>query len=344
MHAYELNEWILFFFFYCFAGWVWECCYVSVQKHHWVNRGFMHGPLLPIYGSGAVVILAATSLVEDNIFLIFLFGMCAATLLEYCTGALMERLFGVRYWDYSDQPLNLNGHICLISSLAWGGFSILMVYVIHPPVQSLIERIHPFVQELLAYGISITATVDFMQSFHEAMNLKELLQKLTESNEELLKIQERLSEVSAELEENRQVRKERWEQAQEQFVLAKEQTLERREQAKEQRKERLEQAKEQLQERFENRRTISDLINNYMERVESLPEESHPRRLELRLELSDLKERFNHLTLPSGLLRNDRRVRGSLKLLKRNPSSISSKYRNALRDIKELDNSEQQKK
>lgn len=319
MHTYELNEWILFFFFYCFAGWIWECCYVSIKQHHWVNRGFMHGPLLPIYGSGAVVVLAATVPVKEHIPLVFLFGMCAATLLEYFTGKLMECLFGVRYWDYSNQPLNLNGHICLGSSLAWGGFSILMVYVIHPPVQSLIERIPPILQQLLAYGITIAATADFMQSFHEAMNLKELLQKLTESNEELLKIQARLSEVSAELEENRQTRRER------------------REQAQEQQKGRLVQAKEQLQERFENRRTLSEFINSYIERVENLPTEFHPRRIELRKELSELKERANRLTLPSGLQHTDRRVRGSLKLLKRNPSSISSKYRNALRDIKNLD-------
>ena len=60
MHAYHLSQWLIFFFIYSFIGWVWESCYVSVRKRHWVNRGFLHGPMLPIYGSGAVVILVST--------------------------------------------------------------------------------------------------------------------------------------------------------------------------------------------------------------------------------------------------------------------------------------------
>ena len=120
MHIYTAGQWVLLFFFYCFCGWIWESCYVSLCQRHWVNRGFLHGPLLPIYGSGAVIILLATIPVEQSLVLIYLCGMVAATALEYVTGAVMERLFHVRYWDYSTQKCNLNGYICLTSSLAWG--------------------------------------------------------------------------------------------------------------------------------------------------------------------------------------------------------------------------------
>ena len=99
MHSYDLSQWVLFFFIYSFAGWIWESCYVSARKRRWVNRGFMHGPMLPIYGSGALVILVSTIGVRDNSALIFLMGMCGATVLEYVTGAVMERIFRVRYWD-----------------------------------------------------------------------------------------------------------------------------------------------------------------------------------------------------------------------------------------------------
>lgn len=122
----------LFFFLYCFLGWVWESCYVSAKRRQWVNRGFLHGPMLPIYGTGAVIILLATIPVRDSLWLVFLLGMLAATALEYVTGAAMEALFKVRYWDYSKQPFNLNGYICLTSSLAWGAFSILLVRFLHP--------------------------------------------------------------------------------------------------------------------------------------------------------------------------------------------------------------------
>ena len=64
--------------------------------------------------------------------------MVGATVLEYVTGAVMERLFHMRYWDYSDKPLNVNGHICLPVSIAWGGFSLLLIYLLHPPVEDLV--------------------------------------------------------------------------------------------------------------------------------------------------------------------------------------------------------------
>lgn len=116
-------------------------CYVSACRRQWVNRGFLHGPLLPIYGSGATIILFVTLPVEQDLRLVFLLGMIAATVLEYVTGAVMERLFKVRYWDYSHHRFNLNGHICLTSSLAWGFFSILLVRFIHPPIAGLLADV-----------------------------------------------------------------------------------------------------------------------------------------------------------------------------------------------------------
>lgn len=136
MRYYAVSQWLIFFFIYCFLGWIWECCYVSVRKHKWVNRGFLHGPFLPIYGSGAIVILISTIAVKDIVPLVFLLGMVSSTILEFCTGCCMEKLFGVRYWDYSNLPLNFKGHICFFISLAWGAFSILLVCVIHKPHRS----------------------------------------------------------------------------------------------------------------------------------------------------------------------------------------------------------------
>ena len=155
MHVYTTGQWVLLFFFYCFCGWVWESCYVSLCQRRWVNRGFLHGPLLPIYGSGAIIILFVTLPVEDSLFLIWLLGMLAATALEYATGAAMEALFKVRYWDYSHQPCNLHGYICLTSSLAWGAFSILLVRVLHPPFEDLVLWLPPFLTDALACVLTI---------------------------------------------------------------------------------------------------------------------------------------------------------------------------------------------
>lgn len=174
MYVYTLGQWLLFFFLYCFLGWVWESCYVSARQRRWVNRGFLHGPLLPIYGFGAVIILWATLPVRGSLALIFLLGMLAATALEYVTGAAMEALFKVRYWDYSGKPFNLNGHICLTCSLAWGAFSVLLVKVLHPPFEDLVLRLPAFLADALACVLTVYFTADTVRSFQAAMDLREV--------------------------------------------------------------------------------------------------------------------------------------------------------------------------
>ena len=131
---YTLPQWVLLFFSYGFLGWVWESGYVSVRQKHWVNRGFLHGPVIPIYGFGAVAILALCAPVAGSLPMLFFSGMFWATALEYATGWAMERMFHVRYWDYSTEKWNLNGYICLMASLCWGLFSVLLLRVIQPPV------------------------------------------------------------------------------------------------------------------------------------------------------------------------------------------------------------------
>ena len=196
MHVYSAGQWVLLFFFYCFCGWVWESCYVSVCQRRWVNRGFLRGPLLPIYGSGAIIILFVTLPVAGNLWLVWLLGMLAATALEYVTGAAMEALFKVRYWDYSKQKFNLNGHLCLSSSIAWGFFSILLVKFIHPPIGRLLADVPARLVDPLALVLTAVFTVDVVQSVQAALDLREMLSRLTEENEELRRLAKR-AEVAA---------------------------------------------------------------------------------------------------------------------------------------------------
>lgn len=202
MQSYHLTQWVLFFFIYSFIGWVWECCFVSVRKRRWVNRGFMYGPMLPIYGFGALAVLISTIRVRDSIPLIFLFGMVGATLLEYVTGAVMERLFNVKYWDYSNQNFNLNGYICLTSSLGWGLFSVLLVKFVHVPIEGAVLKIPTIIAEGIAFVLTVAAAVDVTQSFNDAMDLKRILAQLEESKKQIRKIQEKLKVASEEFVED----------------------------------------------------------------------------------------------------------------------------------------------
>lgn len=186
---YAQSQWLLFFFIYCFLGWVWESCYVSVRKREWINRGFLHGPILPIYGFGAIIILWLTLPVQYSLILIFLFGMIGATLLEYATGFVMERLFHVRYWDYSNCRFNVNGYICLFATLGWGVFSILLVKVLHPPIERIVLQIPIYLSDPISLVCVIIFIVDTTKSVQSALDLKDLLSKLTESNHALSSVE-----------------------------------------------------------------------------------------------------------------------------------------------------------
>lgn len=170
---------------------------MSVLKAKWVNRGFMRGPFLPIYGSGAIVVLIFTLPFRTNAGLVFVVGMTSATLLEYFTGAAMEKMFHVRYWDYSKQRLNLNGHICVTSSLAWGCFSVILTLYGHTPVERFVLNMNTNVLEVLVFVLTVYISIDMAESIREAINLKEVLLGLEENNEDFRRFQKHIEVVSA---------------------------------------------------------------------------------------------------------------------------------------------------
>ena len=325
MHSYHLTQWVLFFFFYSFVGWVWESCYVSVRKRRWVNRGFMHGPMLPIYGSGALVVLISTIGVRENIILIFLFGMAAATVLEYVTGAGMERLFHVRYWDYSNQKLNLHGYICVSSSLCWGCFSVLLVRVLHVPVETAVLKLPLVAADWIAFVLVAVAAVDLTQSFNEAMDMKRILTQLEESKEQLHKLEEKLKAASVEVMEDYKKRYEsmtedyrkrahKWRQ---ETAFRKDAFLERINLKREERRgqlvwlgEKVEQLKEELPSK------INEMIGG-----------------ERKKDLAEIRQNIIQELQKLGS-RTDRNYLRIAKHLRRNPTAASERFKEALKELR----------
>lgn len=298
---YNTAQWFLFFYIYCFLGWIWESAYVSVRAREWVNRGFIHGPFLPIYGSGAIVILLSTLGVRDNIWLIYLFGMISSTILEYFTGDAMEKLFHVRYWDYTRHKFNLKGHICLMVSLAWRAFSILLVKVLHPPIEDLVMSIPMTAVDITAFALTIYVAVDMTVSLNEAMDLKATLIKLAESNEEIRKLQNRIDAVAAMAEED--LRKFKEEQAAKKKTR-KERFAENVQEARARSLARLENLSQQIFDYFTNTEANSVDLTDYLNRVE----------VEKRKILSRTDREYNHLA----------------KILRRNPGAVSKHHREEL--------------
>lgn len=195
MTMYTVSQWMMFFYIYCFVGWIWESVYVSICEKKLVNRGFLKGPFLPIYGSGAICILVVTIPVRGNIPLMCLIGMAAATVLEYVTGAAMERLFRVRYWDYTGKFLNINGHICLASTLCWGVMTVLVVDVIHVYVERLVLTVDEQYVTWMVLLLTVYFTADFVTSFNAAIRLRDILVQNERVKEELKKLSAKKDEL-----------------------------------------------------------------------------------------------------------------------------------------------------
>jgi uncharacterized membrane protein len=332
--SYSLDQWLLFFFFYCFCGWVWESCYVSVLQKRWVNRGFLHGPLLPIYGSGAIIILLSTLNVQNSLPLIFLFGMISSTALEYFTGAAMEGLFHVRYWDYTGQRCNLKGYICLSSTVAWGFCSLLLVKFLHPPVAALLTAIPGAVAEPLAFALTCGATADAVVSFRAACDLREMLEKLTEENEDLRRLAMRAEVVSAFAGED--LKRFRDRTRVEKLLLSErlEADMEKRREAR---------AEHVLEEEL-HRRSSAKLralagISEALERYRAgLAETRELTGEALAARRAEMDEALEKLRMHEGRIRTRtaRSCREPLRILRGNPSATASKYAEALENLRRV--------
>ena len=337
MHIYTTGQWVLLFFFYCFCGWVWESCYVSLCQRHWVNRGFLQGPLLPIYGSGAILILFVTLPVANSLPLIWLFGMTAATALEYVTGAVMERLFKVRYWDYSKHRWNLHGYICLSSSIAWGFFSILLVRFLHPPVARLLADVPAFLVDPLALLLTAAFTADLVRSVQDAMDLRQTLIRLTAENEELRHLARRAEVVAAFAGEDLHRFRERTRLDAQRLA----ERAEARMRSDEALRSKLRQGRQALEEArlhgsVQAKLEILDTIDQALEQARDRLENAAADHLSAaREELSEIMDRVRDRRAALRA-RDPKTYRRSLRLLRNNPSAIAREFSEALETLRDL--------
>ena len=185
MYSYTFRQWLSFFYLYCIFGWCFESAYVSLKQLRPVNRGFLKGPWLPLYGSGAVLVLLITMPFDQHPVAVYIAGLIGATLLELVTGEAMVRLFKVRYWDYSNQHFQYKGHICLSSSIVWGFFSVMMVYVVQPQVERFVFWLNSEFVSVMTFLITVCMVYDFTGAFRKAMDLRKLLDQAEQILQEL---------------------------------------------------------------------------------------------------------------------------------------------------------------
>lgn len=138
------------FFMLSIFGWLWEGFLYIIKDDVYVNRGFLTGPWLPIYGAGGIMLELLFHKWRDRPIMTFISSMILCTLLEYLAGWYLELTWGVKWWDYSGMPLNLHGRICLVSSLLFGLGGMLLVWVINPLFYLLYRKIPGRVRIILA--------------------------------------------------------------------------------------------------------------------------------------------------------------------------------------------------
>lgn len=198
-----MNKTIVIFFMFAFLGWVWESIYCTTKDRKWANRGFLYGPICPIYGCGGIIGLFACNLAKEGIvpqlnsWQMFISGFAVSMILEYPTSWVLEKLFNARWWDYSRVPFNINGRTSVPTSAAFGAASIPIMKTVLPAAGALIESVPESAINLAAlllvavFSADTTLTVSALTDFQNKVTAIDnaFQNRMTDTVEHIVSIQ-----------------------------------------------------------------------------------------------------------------------------------------------------------
>lgn len=185
---------ILYFFVYGFLGWCTEVAFAACKEKRFVNRGFLNGPICPIYGIGVGVVVQFLAQYKNNLLLLYVTSIVLVTALEWVTGFLLEKIFHNKWWDYSNMPLNLNGYVCLLFSLIWGVACVVIVDFIHPVIHKGLSFLPFWLGMTFIIILGIAMFADLYVTASTILKMNKRLEKMEEIAAELHKISEDLGE------------------------------------------------------------------------------------------------------------------------------------------------------
>ncbi len=237
---YTFPETLAVFLIYAFVGWCTEVVYATLKHGKFVNRGFMIGPVCPIYGLGVLSVVMFLEPIKDYWALLFLSSMGFTSLIEFIGGFVLERLFNEKWWDYSQEPFNLKGYICLKFSIMWGLACVLVIDVVHPSVMAVL-RIMPqgaliaalillsavFVSDITVTLINVMKIRKYIRSAEEIKHALEqvsgkigenLSDRTLEAMERSDRIKEKFAEKEQEMKETLEEKKAEYEQLKEKLA------------------------------------------------------------------------------------------------------------------------------
>lgn len=195
---YEPYEFLWFFLIYAFLGWCTEVAYAAACRGIFVNRGFLNGPVCPVYGFGMVLVIVALTPLLDSKLLLFGGAFVLTSALEWVTGFVLEKCFHDKWWDYSDMPFNLNGYICLKFSLIWGFACVLIMDILHPTIVRFVD----WIPRMLGWtGVScllLMMAADAGVTAASILKWNRKMEHMNEIAEKMREISERLGESISE--------------------------------------------------------------------------------------------------------------------------------------------------
>ena len=273
--GFPLSLLFLYFVIYAFLGWILETVYCSVRERRFVARGFLYGPVCPIYGVGVLMMLCWFAPFTGQPLLFYAVATVCMSAWEYLVAWILETTTHIKYWDYSDRKFNLHGRICLSISLTWGVLAYLVIFWIHPVVAGLVERLSVFTIYLADVVLLVLLVADAAATIRELALLTAMLRKLTQMGEEL-QVQLALSraELSDRLDEAREALSDRLDDAKESISDrlddARESISDKLDDAKESISDKLDVVKESISGRLDDaRENLSDRIDSALDGTEA---------------------------------------------------------------------------
>ena len=190
---------ILYFFVYGFLGWCTEVIFAAFKQHRFVNRGFLNGPICPIYGVGVTLVIACLEAFQSNLLLLYISSVILVTVLEGVTGWTMDKLFHNKWWDYSKLPFNIGGYVCLLFSLIWGVACVFIVYFVHPLIHQVLSLIPHTAGIALIAILGIALLSDIIVTTSAIVKFNQYLELLKHITDELHAIS---NQIGSELYQN----------------------------------------------------------------------------------------------------------------------------------------------
>lgn len=194
MMQYDVYTYLWIFFIYAFIGWCCEVAFVTMTEKRFVNRGVLNGPLCPIYGVGMAIVVFCLRPIAENPWLLFFGSMLLTSALEFLTGFVLEKFFHEKWWDYSNEPFNLKGYICLRFSVLWGLGCLLVMNVFHPLILKLIGCLDNLFGCILLGVCAAAFLADLIVTAVTLLQLRVKLRLLSDLEANLRKLSDNLGE------------------------------------------------------------------------------------------------------------------------------------------------------